>query len=122
MSPSDGSNLSGMQKPSVRCSGVEAPGGRGVGWGAVCSWEVGRKEAERLVLVGGQRRAVALVGAWDAAAGGARAVAEGLDAALPLQLWGGGGKKIKSQIRRLQHDNKHDSTVGSESSVRSALS
>lgn len=48
--------------------------------------EVGGEEAERLVLVGGQRRAVALEVAGDAAAGGARAVAEGLDAALPLQL------------------------------------
>lgn len=48
--------------------------------------EVGGEEAERLALVGGQRRAVALEVARDAAAGGARAVAEGLDAALPLQL------------------------------------
>lgn len=83
-----------MQKPSVRCSGVEAAaaaGGAGGRQGA-SSGEVGGEEAERLVLVGGQRRAVALVGARDAAAGGARAVAEGLDAALPLQLWGGGQK------------------------------
>lgn len=49
--------------------------------------EVGGEEAERLALVGGQRRAVALEVARDAAAGGTRAVAEGLDAALPLQLW-----------------------------------
>lgn len=49
--------------------------------------EVGGEEAERLALVGGQRRAIALEVARDAAAGGTRAVAEGLDAALPLQLW-----------------------------------
>lgn len=48
--------------------------------------EVGGKEAERLALVGGQGGAIALEVAWDAAAGGTRAVAEGLDAALPLQL------------------------------------
>lgn len=44
------------------------------------------EEAERLALVGGQGRAVALKVARDAATGGARAVTEGLDAALPLQL------------------------------------
>lgn len=48
--------------------------------------EVGGEEAEGLALVGGQGGAVALEVARDAAAGGARAVAEGLDAALPLQL------------------------------------
>lgn len=50
--------------------------------------EVGGEEAERLALVGGQRRAVALEVAWDAAAGGTWAVAEGLNASLPLQLCG----------------------------------
>lgn len=61
--------------------------GRG-GWGGGLSTlgEVGGEEAERLALVGGERRAVALEVARDAAAGGARAVAEGLDAPLPLQL------------------------------------
>lgn len=48
--------------------------------------EVGGEEAERLALVGRQRGTVALEVAGDAAAGGARAVAEGLDAALSLQL------------------------------------
>lgn len=48
--------------------------------------EVCGEEAERLALVGGQGWAVALEVAWDAATGGAGAVAEGLDAALPLQL------------------------------------
>lgn len=48
--------------------------------------EVGGEEAERLTLVGGQRGAVALEVARDAPAGGTRAVTEGLDAALPLQL------------------------------------
>lgn len=48
--------------------------------------EVGGEEAQRLALVGGQGWAVSFEVAWDAAAGGAGAVAEGLDAALPLQL------------------------------------
>ncbi len=48
--------------------------------------EVGGKETEWLALVGGQRGAIALEVARDAAAGGTRAVTEGLDAALPLQL------------------------------------
>lgn len=99
-----------MQKPSVRCSGVEAAaavaaggsgGRRRAGRQGASSGEVGGKEAEWLVLVGGQRRAVALVGARDAAAGGARAVAEGLDAALPLQLWGGGERaQIRCRTKR----------------------
>lgn len=50
------------------------------------SGEIGGEEAERLALVGGQRRAVALEISRYAATGGTRAVAEGLDAALPLQL------------------------------------
>lgn len=101
------------------------------GWGGngqqgASSGEVGGKEAERLVLVGGQWRAVALEGARDAAAGGARAVAEGLDAALPLQLCRGerkrgreGGRGERPQIRCLHNDKKDDSAVGSESSLRS---
>lgn len=48
--------------------------------------EVGGEEAEWLAVVGGQRGAVALEVARDAAAGGTRAVTKGLDAALPLQL------------------------------------
>lgn len=92
--------------------------------GGASSGEVGGEEAERLVLVGGQRRAVALEGARDAAAGGARAVAEGLDAALPLQLCRGerggeGGRGERPKIRRLHDDKKDDSAVGSESSLRS---
>lgn len=88
------------------------------------SGEVGGKEAERLVLVGGQGRAVALEGARDAAAGGARAVAEGLDAALPLQLCRGeregeGGRGERPQIRCLHNDKKDDSAVGSGTSLRS---
>lgn len=62
--------------------------GAQVGWtarggtlGEVCG-----EQAEWLALVGGQGGAVAFEIAWDAAAGGTRAVAEGLDAALPLQL------------------------------------
>lgn len=66
--------------------GGSGRGRGGAGRQGAGSGEVGGEEAERLVLVGGQRRAVALEGAWDAATGGARAVAEGLDAALPLQL------------------------------------
>lgn len=50
------------------------------------SREVGGEQAERLAVVGGQGGAVTLKGAWDAATGGTRAVTEGLDAALPLQL------------------------------------
>lgn len=80
-------------------------GGGGGGQGGASSGEVGGEEAERLVLVGGQRRAVALEGARDAAAGGARAVAEGLDAALPLQLCRGererggrGGEETSNQM------------------------
>ena len=50
------------------------------------SGEAGGEEAERLALVGGQWRAVAFKVAGDAAAGGAGAVAQGLDAPLSLQL------------------------------------
>lgn len=50
------------------------------------SGEVGGEQAEGLAVVGGQGGAVTLEGAWDAATGGTRAVTEGLDAALPLQL------------------------------------
>lgn len=58
----------------------------GAGGQRTSSGEAGGEEAEWLALIGGQRRAVALKVSWDAAAGGTRAVAEGLDAALPLQL------------------------------------
>lgn len=71
-------------------------------WGG--SGEVGGEEAERLVLVGGQRRAVAVEGARDAAAGGARAVAEGLDAAFPLQLCRGGERGRGGEERDLRSD------------------
>lgn len=50
------------------------------------SGEVGGEQAERLAVVGGQGGAVTLKGAGDTAAGGTRAVTEGLDAALPLQF------------------------------------
>lgn len=53
---------------------VDGEAEQGVGWDG-CQrrgvlGEVGGEEAERLALVGGQRRAVALEVAWDAAAGG----------------------------------------------------
>ena len=72
--------------------GGQAGGAGGLDGGWCSCWrggslgEVGGEEAEWLALVGGQRGAVALEVARDAAAGGTRAVAEGLDAALPLQL------------------------------------
>lgn len=50
------------------------------------SGEGGGEQAERLAVVGGQRGAVSFEVSRDAAAGGARAVAEGFDAAFPLQL------------------------------------
>lgn len=77
------------------------------------SGEVGGKEAERLVLVGGQWRAVALEGARDAAAGGARAVAEGLDAALPLQLCRGEGETKKGREGE-ERDLKSDVSMTTE--------
>lgn len=68
-------------------------GGAGGLDGGGCSWRRGGtlgivcgEEAEWLALVGGQGGAIALEVARDAAAGGTRAVTEGLDAALPLQL------------------------------------
>lgn len=71
-----------LWEPVCRGWSIEAQVGR-----AGVSGEIGGEEAERLALVGGQRRAVALEISRYAATGGTRAVAEGLDAALPLQLW-----------------------------------
>lgn len=56
------------------------------GGGSGALGEVGGEEAQRLALIGGQRGAVAFKVARDAAAGGAGAVAQSLDASLPLQL------------------------------------
>lgn len=56
------------------------------GGGAAASGEVGGEQAEWLAVVGRQRRAVTFEVSWDAAAGWARAVAEGLDTAFSLQL------------------------------------
>lgn len=74
------------------CVSVTLCGQMGEGGGAVedrCGTlrEVGGEEAEWLALVGWQRGAVALKVAWDAAASGPRAVTEGLDAALSLELY-----------------------------------
>lgn len=48
--------------------------------------ECGGVEAEGLALIGGERGPVALEVSGNAATGGARTIAERLDASLPLQL------------------------------------
>lgn len=48
--------------------------------------ECGGVEAERLALIGGERGPVAFEVSGNAAAGGARTIAERLDASLPLEL------------------------------------
>lgn len=48
--------------------------------------ECGGVEAEGLAFIGGERGSVALEVPGNAAAGGARTIAERLDASLPLQL------------------------------------
>lgn len=70
------------EEQRLRRGGPEACGD-GVGWGASpcppasqkqvagCLWEAGGEEAERLALVGRERRSVAIKVPWDAATGGA---------------------------------------------------
>lgn len=53
------------------------------GW---CLGEARGEEAERLALVGRERRSVAIEVSWDAAAGGAGAVTQSLDASLSLKF------------------------------------
>jgi len=48
--------------------------------------EYGGVEAERLAFISGERGSVALEVPGNAATGGARTIAESLDASLPLQL------------------------------------
>lgn len=50
------------------------------------SGKVGWEKAERLAVVGGQRRAISFKVAWDGSTGGTRAVTQGFNAALSLQL------------------------------------
>lgn len=54
------------------------------GW---CLGEASGEEAERLALVGRERRSVAIEVSWDAAAGGAGAVTQSLDASLSLKFF-----------------------------------
>lgn len=50
------------------------------------SGKVGWEKAERLAVVGGQRRTISFKVAWDGSTGGARTVTQGFNAALSLQL------------------------------------
>ncbi len=56
------------------------------GAGRLVLGECGGVEAEGLALIGGERGAVALEVSGNAATGGARTIAERLDASLPLEL------------------------------------
>ncbi len=57
-----------------------------LGAGRLVSGECGGVEAEGLALIGGERGPVALEVSGNAATGGARTIAERLDASLPLEL------------------------------------
>lgn len=73
--------------------------------------EVGGEEAEWLALVGGQGGTVALEVAWDAAAGGTRTVAEGLNTALPLQLCREGDTDRERERETVTQNNKLDDCI-----------
>lgn len=57
-----------------------------LGAGRLVLGECGGVEAEGLALIGGERGPVALEVSGNAATGGARTIAERLDASLPLEL------------------------------------